>query len=195
MRLRHIRMYMTFYACPSYVIFTTECQCENLNFRPRQCGVASTHRCIFSMKTTIWVLKTQNFFWPHGADGHRAKKWWKSWGMRQNRGGVTAGTAVTRECRASSPSTTRPPGLGRGPPGKRSLQAGRLAQATTLARLADRPREHGTSVRVVQSRCRFAPLVGMDLAAMRVGACGAAGEPGCLVYATMVCALPIGPCS
>ena len=106
-RLRHLRMYMTFYACPSYVIFTTECQCENLNFRPRQCGVASTHRCIFSMKTTIWVLKTQNFFWPHGADGHRAKKWWKSWGMRQNRGGVTAGTAVTRECRASSPIGTR----------------------------------------------------------------------------------------
>ena len=58
-----------------------------------------------------------------------------------------------------------------------------------------RPREHGTSVHAVQSRCRFAPIVGMDLAAMRVGACGAAGEPGCLVYATMVCALPIGPCS
>ena len=44
------------------------------------------------------------FFWPRGADGHRARKWWKSWGMRQNRGGVTAGTAITRECRASSPA-------------------------------------------------------------------------------------------
>ena len=27
-----------------------------------------------------------------------------------------------------------------------------------------RPREHGTSVHAVQSRCRFAPIVGMDLA-------------------------------
>ena len=39
------------------------------------------------------------------------------------------------------------------------------------------------------------PTAGVDLAAARVWGCDAAGEPGCLVYAAMVCTLPIGPCS
>ena len=63
-----------FCAWPSFVPFTIGSHCEKLDFHPRQSGVASAHRRIFSRKTTIRALKTQNFFRPRGAGRAQGRK-------------------------------------------------------------------------------------------------------------------------